>query len=49
VKPDAEIEAVYGEIIHQVAQYIAPDIRFYSLKELLRKNFGRKIYLMARH
>ena len=35
VAPDAEIEAVLAEAYYRVDQYLSPDIRFYSLKELM--------------
>ncbi len=35
VSPDAEIEAVLAEAYYRIDQYLSPDIKFYSLKELL--------------
>lgn len=35
VTPDAEIEAVLAEAYYRIDQYLGPDIKFYSLKELL--------------
>ncbi len=41
LRPESEIEQVLGEAFYQIAQHLAPDIRFYSLNELLAK--GRTI------
>lgn len=38
VEPDADIEAVLAEAYYLIDQYLSPDIKFYSLKELLDKN-----------
>jgi hypothetical protein len=35
VSPDAEIETVLAEAYYRIDQYLGPDIRFYSLKELM--------------
>lgn len=35
VTPDADIEAVLAEAYYLIDQYMSPDIKFYSLKELL--------------
>lgn len=35
VTPDADIEEVLGQAYYLIAQYMNPDIRFWSLKELL--------------
>jgi hypothetical protein len=37
VEPDADIEAVLAEAYYLIDQYLSPDIKFYSLKELLDK------------
>ncbi len=35
VEPDADIEKILAEVYYQTDQYFSPDIRFYSLKEML--------------
>lgn len=35
--PSAEIEAVLAEAYYRIDQYFSPDIKFYSLKELMEK------------
>jgi hypothetical protein len=35
VTPDADIEAVLAEAYNLISQYMAPDVRFYSLQQLL--------------
>ncbi len=35
VRPDADIEEVYANIIFQVENYLNPEVKFYSLKKLL--------------
>ncbi len=35
VRPDAEIEAVLAEAYYRIDQYLSPDIKFHSLKELM--------------
>lgn len=35
VTPDAEIEAVLAEAYYRIDQYLSPDIKFHSLKELM--------------
>lgn len=35
VKPEADIEAVLAEVYYRIDQYLSPDIKFYSLKELM--------------
>ncbi|MEQ1676930.1 MAG: hypothetical protein ABL876_09530 [Chitinophagaceae bacterium] len=39
VEPDADIEAVLAEIYFLIDQYFSPDIRFYSLQQLLNENW----------
>lgn len=36
VKPDADIEEIYANVLFQFENYLNPEIKFYSLKELLR-------------
>lgn len=35
VEPAADIEAILGEVYYLIDQYMSPDIRFYSLQQLL--------------
>jgi hypothetical protein len=35
VSPEADIEAVLAEAYYRIDQYLSPDIKFYSLKELM--------------
>jgi len=35
VEPSADIEAILGEVYYLIDQYMSPDIRFYSLQELM--------------
>lgn len=35
VAPDADIESIVGQAYYLISQYISPDIKFWSLKELL--------------
>jgi hypothetical protein len=37
VKPDADIEEVYAKILFQLENYLNPEVRFYTLKELLNE------------
>jgi hypothetical protein len=41
LRPESDIEEVLAEAYYQIAQHLAPDIRFYSLKELLAE--GRAV------
>ncbi len=36
VEPSADIEAILGEAYYRIDQYMSPDIKFYSLQELLK-------------
>lgn len=40
VAPDADIEAILAQAYYLIDQYFSPDIRFYSLKELLDKGMN---------
>ncbi|MFN0275882.1 MAG: hypothetical protein ACKVPJ_09065 [Chitinophagales bacterium] len=35
VKPDADVEEVYANILFQIENYLNPEVKFYSLKELV--------------
>jgi hypothetical protein len=35
VKPDADIEEVYAKILFQLENYLNPEVKFYTLKELI--------------
>ena len=39
VTPDADIEAVLAEMYFRIDQYFSPDIRFYSLQQLLNEHW----------
>lgn len=39
--PDADIETVEAEVFYRIRQYLAPDVRSYSLEQMLEK--GRKV------
>ena len=38
VQPSADIEAILGEAYYKIDQYFSPDIKFYSLQQLLDEN-----------
>ena len=38
VEPSADIEAILGEAYYLIDQYFSPDIRFYSLQQMLSEN-----------
>lgn len=40
VKPDADIEEVYAEVLFKIENYLNPEIKFYTLKELLNAGTG---------
>lgn len=35
VKPETDVERVYAEVLYQIENYFNPEVRFYTLKELL--------------
>lgn len=40
LKPDVDEEKVHAQVLYTIDEYLSPSLRFYSLKDMLKKGYG---------